>query len=597
MFRLFRFLKGQALKLFFLSLFLMILTSLFNVVQPLFLTYEISIVKVLTHETTGDINILWFVINSDNAWVYFWAFCAIMFIFSFFGIISGLFSFWFSAKVSLLIAQNIRNAAYDHVLKYSFSQIDKISSGSIVVRITNDVQRIQFAFLMLIAVFIQSVFVVIGGSIVAFTTVWQIGMVILGTIAFATLIVGSIGRRLMPLFGAFQSSLDEVATVMQENILGARVIKSFNLQQNQTEEFDFLNKRLRNYSFRSWAWLMPIMQMIPWALNFGINLIMMIGGILLKSGADKDPLLADQIYGTVQIMVMVLASAVSIIMSVSIVLRIRPSVRRINEIFDIKPEITDNRKSVNFPKRYDIEFKNVSFSYLKNNNNILSNLSFKVKQGSSLGIIGSSGCGKTTLVTLIPRLYDVTGGSIKIGGVDVSRIKKNSLRDNIRIALQEQILFAGNIEYNLRYAKLNASREEMMEASKNACAWEFISKLTKTWQSPVEQRGSNFSGGQKQRLCLTRALLGNPKILILDDSTSALDLLTEKTVKQQINTTLKNTTKIIVSQRVASIKDCDQILVLDDGKISGIGKHDKLVKTNELYRNIVESQLKVMNYE
>ncbi|AIV03665.1 ABC transporter ATP-binding protein [Candidatus Malacoplasma girerdii] len=598
MLKLFRFLKGKALWSLVIALILMILSSVFNLFQPLFLMDEISVVSVLTDTTHSvTISIMWFVISYDNAWIFFWTLCILMFVFAVLGFACGLFSYWHSAKVSLLVAQNIRNSMYARMLSYSFSQLDLISPASAIVRLTNDVQKVQWYLWMFIGVMLQSLILMVGGGIVAFSLRWELGTVVLVMIGIIVILIAAMGRKSMPSFHYSQISLDDVSVLMRENVLGAKVVKSFGLQQDQVDKFNFVNKRAQRFTFRAYSWIMPIMQMINFGLNFGINLLMLIAGVIIKNG-DQKPGFTSEIYGIVQIMVMVLSSSVMVIMVVSIYFRISPSIKRVNEIFAINPEIRNVKKPLKFPKNYEIKFENVSLSYHSvSEKEVLSNLNFTIKQGTSLGIIGATGSGKTSLVSLITRLYDATKGKITIGKVNVKNINLNDLKDNIRVALQEQILFAGNIEYNLRYAMADASRDVMRKAAEMSCAWEFISKLPKTFQSAVEQRGGNFSGGQKQRLCLARSLIGNPKILILDDTTSALDLITEKKVLNNIMTSLPNATKIIVSQRIASIKECDQIIVLDYGKISGIGTHEELLKSNDLYRSISESQLKVVDYE
>lgn len=598
MLKLFRFLKGKALWSLVIALILMILSSVFNLFQPLFLMDEISVVSVLTDTTHSvTISVMWFVISYDNAWIFFWTLCILMFVFAVLGFACGLFSYWHSAKVSLLVAQNIRNSMYARMLSYSFSQLDLISPASAIVRLTNDVQKVQWYLWMFIGVMLQSLILMVGGGIFAFSLRWELGTVVLVMIGIIVILIAAMGRKSMPSFHYSQISLDDVSVLMRENVLGAKVVKSFGLQQDQIDKFNFVNKRAQRFTFRAYSWIMPIMQMINFGLNFGINLLMLIAGVIIKNG-DQKPGFTSEIYGIVQIMVMVLSSSVMVIMVVSIYFRISPSIKRVNEIFAINPEIRNVKKPLKFPKNYEIKFENVSLSYHSvSEKEVLSNLNFTIKQGTSLGIIGATGSGKTSLVSLITRLYDATKGKITIGKVNVKNINLNDLKDNIRVALQEQILFAGNIEYNLRYAMADAPRDVMRKAAEMSCAWEFISKLPKTFQSAVEQRGGNFSGGQKQRLCLARSLIGNPKILILDDTTSALDLITEKKVLNNIMTSLPNATKIIVSQRIASIKECDQIIVLDYGKISGIGTHEELLKSNDLYRSISESQLKVVDYE
>lgn len=563
MLKLFRFLKGKALWSLVIALILMILSSVFNLFQPLFLMDEISVVSVLTDTTHSvTISVMWFVISYDNAWIFFWTLCILMFVFAVLGFACGLFSYWHSAKVSLLVAQNIRNSMYARMLSYSFSQLDLISPASAIVRLTNDVQKVQWYLWMFIGVMLQSLILMVGGGIVAFSLRWELGTVVLVMIGIIVILIAAMGRKSMPSFHYSQISLDDVSVLMRENVLGAKVVKSFGLQQDQIDKFNFVNKRAQRFTFRAYSWIMPIMQMINFGLNFGINLLMLIAGVIIKNG-DQKPGFTSEIYGIVQIMVMVLSSSVMVIMVVSIYFRISPSIKRVNEIFAINPEIRNVKKPLKFPKNYEIKFENVSLSYHSvSEKEVLSNLNFTIKQGTSLGIIGATGSGKTSLVSLITRLYDATKGKITIGKVNVKNINLNDLKDNIRVALQEQILFAGNIEYNLRYAMADAPRDVMRKAAEMSCAWEFISKLPKTFQSAVEQRGGNFSGGQKQRLCLARSLIGNPKILILDDTTSALDLITEKKFLTTLWHLYQMQQKLLFHNELLQLKNVIKLLYL-----------------------------------
>lgn len=317
---------------------------------------------------------------------------------------------------------------------------------------------------------------------------------------------------------------------------------------------------------------------------------MVTGGLILKSG--NSPQLASQIYGAVQVMVMVLSSSIMACMVIANVIRTEPSFRRINEIIHTNSSIVSPKNPNKF-NHYDIKFDHVNFKYTADSKEyVLKDINLEIKEGETLGIIGGTGSGKSTLINLIPRLYDVTKGKVTIGDIDVRNLSVNDLRTNIHFAIQEQTLFAGDIKYNLRYGLTNATNEQMVDACKQACAWEFVSQLPRRLEAPVEQRGRNFSGGQKQRLCLARAIIGKPKILILDDTTSALDLLTEKTVQTNLANSLPDTTKIIVSQRISSIMHADHILVLKNGTIDGYGSHNELIKSNSLYHDIAQTQLK-----
>ena len=292
-------------------------------------------------------------------------------------------------------------------------------------------------------------------------------------------------------------------------------------------------------------------------------------------------------------MLIQLASFIMFVIAIATVIRSKPSAERISSLMEITPSIINSKRPLKFnTKKYDIEFKNVSYKYAKDSQaEIIKNINLKIKSGETIGIIGPTGSGKSTLVDLIPRLYDPTQGAIYIGGLNIKDINLHELREYIGISLQDQILFSGDIAYNLRYGKNDATEEEMKKACELSCAWEFISKYDKLFASPVEQRGRNFSGGQRQRVCLARTLIRKPKILILDDTTSALDAITEKKVQKNIDNYLPDSTKIIVSQRVSSIMNADRIIVLEQGKICGIGTHNQLLRSNDVYKQIAKLQL------
>ena len=336
------------------------------------------------------------------------------------------------------------------------------------------------------------------------------------------------------------------------------------------------------------------MFIIQFSLNIGIVLLLLLGGQIILKAHNLQ--IVTFIYGVVQIMIMVLSSSVMGIMVLALTIRTVASAKRINEIFDTECSITDCEKPINFnSSNYDIEFKNVTFSYTNKGANeyALSNINLKIKTGETIGIIGPTGSGKTTLINLISRLYDVTSGEVTINNVNVKKIALSELRKNISVALQEQIIFSGDIAYNLKYGKFDATDKEMIEACKYSCAWDFINKLPNKLYSRVEQRGKNFSGGQKQRICLARSLIKNPKILIFDDSTSALDLLTEKKFQSNLDKFFKNITKIIVSQKISSVKNANKIIVMDNGKIIESGSHSSLMKASGFYSMIAKSQLSI----
>ena len=591
MFRSLKFFRGKALSAAILSIVFIFLSAIANIGQPIFLMVITGCVTVVQEGGTQAPLVI-FVIDAGNCWQIFWAAVAGMAISAFIALGFGLLSYYWSAKSSLHAVMNLRNACYQKILTYSFKELDKISTASIITRLATDMQKIQQALQMIISMFLQCVVMMIGGCVVAFVIMPIMGAIVLGLFALMVIVSGTIGVKVMPMVNLFERATDASSEMMRENALGVRVIKSFNLEERKLDEYTFINKGFRRIAYRSQKWLLPLLSIIQFGLNAGIIGIMIVGGVTIKDNPEAAEGFSSTIYGLVQTLIMVLTSSVGAISVVVNVVRALPSFKRCNEILDINSSIVNAANPRSLKERYDIEFENVCFKYSENAANyVLKNINLKIKEGETLGVIGATGSGKTSLINLIPRLYDVNEGKVKIGGIDVKQLKIDDLRQKIKVALQELILFAGDIQYNLRYGKTNASMEEMVEACEQSCAWEFINELPKRLESPVDQRGRNFSGGQKQRLCLARAIIGKPKILILDDVTCALDMITEKKVQQNLKKSMPMTTKIIVSQRVSSIINADKIIVLDKGMINGIGTHKELVKTNMIYRGIVESQM------
>lgn len=444
---------------------------------------------------------------------------------------------------------------------------------------------------MIFSTLIQMPIMLIGAAILIFTANVYFGVVGIAFMVLMILIVGLIARVVIPLFLRVQSAIDETSSVIRENVLGVRVVKSFNLQKVQHKKFSSSNDKLKSLNFRSNAWVGSIFAIIEFFIFTGITIVLLVAGYLISIGSTN--IQPANIYAVVQIIIILLISFIMLMFAISFIIRARPSVNRIRELLVVEPAIKNIEKPVDFNKEnFDIVFKNVNFAYEgKTDKRIIKKIDLVIKSGETIGIIGPTGSGKSTLVNLIPRLYDISDGKLTIGGVDIKNIDIHQLRENIGISLQEQVLFAGNIAYNLRYGKKDATEEEMLEACQLSCAWEFISRYENKFKTAVEQRGKNFSGGQKQRICLARTLIRKPRILILDDTTSALDVITEKKVEKNIADFLPKSTMIIVSQRISSIINADRIVVLDKGAISGIGTHDELLKNNQLYSSIAKLQI------
>ena len=593
MIKLFKYFRGKSLVLLISSVVLIGLSSLFQIIQPMFLDWCINIVAGINSGATEIVIkfIFNFPIPIAQAWFAYWMVLVGMFSAAILSFGFGMFGYYICAKSSLLCTMNLRNAVYTKVLTYSFQNFNVISPASLITRLTNDAQKIQQALQMIFSTLIQMPIMLIGAAILIFTANVYFGVVGIAFMVLMILIVGLIARVVIPLFSRVQSAIDETSSVIRENVLGVRVVKSFNLQKVQHKKFSSSNDKLKSLNFRSNAWVGSIFAIVEFLIFTGIAIVLLVAGYLISIGWTQ--IQPANIYAVVQTMVMLLISFIMLMFAISFIIRARPSVNRIRELLVVEPAIKNIEKPVDFNKEnFDIVFKNVNFTYGgKTDKRIIKKIDLVIKSGETIGIIGPTGSGKSTLVNLIPRLYDISDGKLTIGGVDIKNIDIHQLRENIGISLQEQVLFAGNIAYNLRYGKKDATEEEMLEACQLSCAWEFISRYENKFKTAVEQRGKNFSGGQKQRICLARTLIRKPRILILDDTTSALDVITEKKVQKNIADFLPKSTKIIVSQRISSIINADRIVVLDKGAISGIGTHDELLKNNQLYSSIAKLQI------
>ena len=502
------------------------------------------------------------------------------------GAIGGIMCSTFASIAAMTIGQNLRQDLFDKIQELSFLEIDKLKTSSLITRLTNDVTQIQNMFMMALKIAVRAPLLAIGGIFMAVRLSHQLSLVFVISIPLIVLGITIILKKSLPLFTDVQNKIDNINTVMRENILGIRVIKSFNLETNQNKRFNDVNNELKNSSIVSQNMNMILWPFATLIMNLSVVCILWFGGNLVNTGGLE----IGKIMAFINYLMQIMFSTIMVINIMMNFSRAQASANRVQEVLDTESsikEIVDAKEIDNF----DIEFKNVSFKYNKKSENVLTNISFKVRQGETIGIIGSTGCGKSTLVNLIPRLYDVTEGEILIGGSNVKNIKLDVLRDNIGVVLQESILFSGTIEDNLKFGNKNATKDMMEESSKDAQAEEFISNKENGYLSNVEQRGKNLSGGQKQRLSIARTLIKNPKILIMDDSSSALDMETEAKLQNAIKNRMEDSTVFIIAQRISGVMDADKIIVMDDGEISAIGTHKELLKINEIYKSIAVSQL------
>ncbi len=504
--------------------------------------------------------------------------------------VGGIGGAYFAAKASVNFSSDLRSDVFDKVQTFSFANLDQFSTGSLVTRLTNDITQVQNLITMALRMMLRAPGMLIGGLIMAFMINAQLALVIFAVIPVLVILILLIIRVAFPKFDVMQKKLDLLNSNIQEMLTNVRVIKSFVRGDYEEKRFGKANDDLKESSLSAFKVVilnMPIMMMVMNATTLGV--VWFGGKQILAGNMPVGDLTAFTTY-----IVQILMSLVMFAMMLLQCSRALASLHRIREVLDTEVTLTDEgcalpEKTVDSGR---IEFKNVSFRYYKDNHEaVLSHINFKVESGQVLGIIGSTGSGKTTLVQMIPRLYDVDEGEVLVDGVNVKDYSLKHLRDGVGMVSQKNVLFSGTIMENLMWGDPEASMEELLEASKAAQAAPFVNSFTEGYETELGQGGVNVSGGQKQRLCIARALLKKPKILILDDSTSAVDTATEAKIRESFSSKLKDTTKIIIAQRITSVMEADEILVLDDGQIVGCGSHEQLLENCEAYQEIYYSQM------
>ncbi len=497
------------------------------------------------------------------------------------GRLSSLAAFGFS--------RNLRRKLFRRVQSFSFSNMDKFGTGSLVTRLTTDVTNVQNLYQNLIRTAIRAPLMLTFGTVMAFQLNSKLACVFLVAIPFLAFVLSLIASKAYPRFSAMFKKYDALNTVVQENLIAIRVVKSFVRGDFECEKFDSIADDLRKTQVSAEKIVIlnqPIMQLVVYSC---IISVLWFGGKMILSG---DMLMGELISFLTYINQILMSLMMLSMIFVQFILS-RASVARIREVLDEESEIKNAQEPKgNAASAFDIEFDHVSFSYNNDLNNcVLSDICLSIKQGATVGIIGGTGSSKSTLVQLIPRLYDATSGSVRVGGVDVRDWKLDDLRGKIALVLQKSLLFSGTIAENLRWGNKNASLEEIIESCVASDAHSFVSSFPDGYDTVLGQGGVNLSGGQKQRLCIARALLKKPDILILDDSTSAVDTATDLRIRNALKKSLPSSTKIIIAQRIASVQDADSIIVMDDGRIDGIGTHENLLETNKIYREVYESQM------
>lgn len=514
----------------------------------------------------------------------------LMVLMAFFSLACGSLGGKFAAQAGMGFAKNVRKKLFDKVQDFSFANVDKFSTASLVTRLTTDVTNVQNTFMMIIRMAVRSPFMFIFALIMAISINAKLATVFL--IAIPVLVVGMalIISKAFPRFEKMLSKYDALNSRVQENLIGIRVVKAFVREKFEGEKFIASADDVRDAQVQAEKLVIlgqPLMQIAMYAC---IVAVIYFGGTMVIGGNMLIGQLSSFItYITQILMSLMMLSMIFVMTTISMA-----SMHRIVEIFDEVPDINDdNADPALLPADGSIVFDNVSFSYAKDENNLnLKNIDISIKSGETIGVIGGTGSAKSTLVQLIPRLYDVTDGRILVGGHDVRDYKIDNLRNEVAMVLQKNVLFSGTIKDNLRWGDENATDEEIIEACKQAQAHDFVMNFPDGYDTDLGQGGVNVSGGQKQRLCIARALLKKPKIVILDDSTSAVDTATDANIRHAFRTELADTTTIIIAQRISSVSEADRIIVLDDGKIDAFDTHENLLRNNEIYREVYNSQQK-----
>ncbi|KYD10081.1 hypothetical protein B4102_2365 [Heyndrickxia sporothermodurans] len=517
---------------------------------------------------------------------YIWKIGGLMLLVSAFGALASVAASYFSSKAAMGFGRDIRRKVFSHVEKFSLQDFDEVGTASLITRTTNDITQVQQVVIMMLRMVVSAPIMFVGGLIMALSKDAKLSLIIVVTIP---LLVGSIlliMNKGIPLFKTVQARLDRLNLVLRENLTGIRVIRAFNREKQEKVRLQKANKDLTDVSIKVnkvMALLMPVMMLV---MNLTVVGVIWFGGIRIDNGAMQVGDLMAFIQYVMQIMFALVMASMMFVM----VPRAAVSAKRINEVLEMEPTFLDEGKQTADKNRGTLEFEHVSFSYPGAEEPALSDIHFKANSGEVTAIIGGTGAGKSTLVNLIPRFFDVTSGTIWVNGVDVRDASQDEVRSKIGFVPQKALLFSGTIAENIRFGKEDATQEEIIHAAKVAQADDFIGKMDAGYNSVISQGGANISGGQKQRLSIARALVRKPDIYIFDDSFSALDYKTDAKLRAALKNETETATVILVAQRVSTVIDADRIIVLDKGKIAGIGTHKELLETNEVYREIVESQ-------
>lgn len=528
------------------------------------------------------------IVNGDNEYIIKMG--VYMFILALVGLAGGMTAAKVSSVASQGFAYKIRRAMYENISSFSFKNIDDFSTASLTTRLTNDVTTIQNMVRMILVMLVRAPAMLVISAFYAFSINARLACIILAVLPIILIAVALVMKFGFPMFQKMQKKIDAINAVIQENLIGIRVVKAFVREDHEKEKFKKRNDDLTQMGIKAGTMIVTAMPVVMAVFDAAILIIVWLGGNQVGNGTMQ----IGDLLSFITYISQVLMSTMMFAMILLQVVRGKACAQRIGEVLETKSTVTNKENAIKADGKGTVEFKNVDFKYSEEGSGdlILSNINFKVDSGKVVGIVGSTGCGKSSLVSLIPRLYDVYSGQVLIDGVDVRDYDMESLRDMIGVVLQKNVLFSGTIKENIRWGKEDATDEEIVKACKASCADDFISSFPDGYDTYLAQGGLNLSGGQKQRLCIARAMIKKPKILILDDSTSAVDTATEARIRQSFKNELKDTTVFIIAQRISSVQDADEILVLDDGELKGVGTHEELLKNNEIYQEIVNTQAK-----
>lgn len=555
---------------------------LYAILSPLMMILEVvgDVIIPLLMANIVDIGIA----NRDMPYVVKMG--GLMVVVALFALIMGVWSSFLGAEAGYGFAAELRKDAFSKIQGYSFANLDTLAPPTLITRLTNDSDILGQIAMMSMRMAIRAPFLMVLALIGSLSLNSGLSKIFLVSIPVVIIVLVIIIRFASPMFKMIQTKIDRVNAIVQENLVGIRVVKSFNRKDHVEEKFAERNDDLRNMSMKAISVVTVLMPTLNLVIYGSIIAVLWLGGNQILSGtAQVGEVIAFVTYITQIMMALMLLS-----MYVMSLTRASASGARLVEVLETTSEITSTDEELSTVPTGDIIFRDVNFRYPSNSEDILKNINLEIKSGQLVGIIGSTGSSKTSLVQLIPRLYDVTGGSVSVGGHDVRAYQVEALRQNVAMVLQQNTLVSGTIRSNMKWGNEHATDEEIIEALKQAQAWEFVSKYLDDLDHEVEQNGSNFSGGQKQRLTIARAMLKKPKVLILDDSTSAVDMGTEAKMRRSFRENLDDVTTIIIAQRISSIQDADQIIVLERGEVVSVGTHDELLTSSSIYQEINDSQ-------